>query len=67
MIEIKVKGKGGYSQITISGHANYAANGKDIVCAGISAINHTMILGLKAIAESYPGHVKIEIDDEYGG
>lgn len=67
MINIKVKSSNGYTQITIEGHSGYAANGKDIVCAGVSAISHTAVLGLKAIAETYPGHVMIEIEDDYIG
>lgn len=32
--------------ITIKGHAGYAAHGKDIVCAGVSALAQTMIASL---------------------
>ncbi|MBR5290398.1 MAG: ribosomal-processing cysteine protease Prp [Erysipelotrichaceae bacterium] len=32
--------------ITIKGHAGYAEHGKDIVCAGVSALAQTMISSL---------------------
>jgi uncharacterized protein len=64
MITIKVKAGHGHTSIEIDGHAE----GKDgnIICAGVSAVSHTAILGLNAIAENYPEQVTIEIDDEYG-
>lgn len=34
----------------MSGHANTAPWGEDIVCAAISALTHTLIKGLKEIA-----------------
>ncbi|MDE6477450.1 MAG: ribosomal-processing cysteine protease Prp [Mycoplasmoidaceae bacterium] len=34
MIEVKIK----ENSITVSGHANYAQKGNDIVCAAISTI-----------------------------
>lgn len=63
MIKIKTKKKSGDLYIIVKGHANYAPYGKDIVCSGISAILQTAILGLKAIAEAYPNHVKVEEEE----
>lgn len=40
MIEIKYYPK--YHQITIEGHAGAAPSGEDLVCAGVSAIWHTL-------------------------
>lgn len=34
----------------VKGHANYAENGKDIVCAAVSAITYTTIAGLLNLA-----------------
>lgn len=34
-------------EIEISGHANYAEVGKDIVCAGVTALVQTLIWSLK--------------------
>ena len=53
-------------RIRVSGHANTAPHGSDIVCAAVSAITLTLIRGLKNIAymnlyESVePGNICIE-------
>lgn len=53
-------------RIHVSGHANTAPYGSDIVCAAVSAITLTLIRGLKEIAhmalyESVePGNIRIE-------
>ena len=39
MIEVNVREDG----ITISGHAGFAESGKDIVCAGVSALTQTLV------------------------
>lgn len=44
--------------ITISGHANSAEYGKDIVCASVSSIIYTTINALKKIQEE-----SIEVED----
>ena len=44
--------------ITISGHANSAEYGKDIVCASVSSIIYTTINALKKIKEE-----SIEVED----
>ena len=44
--------------ITISGHANSAEYGKDIVCASVSSIVYTTINALKKIKED-----SIEVED----
>lgn len=59
MITIKAEKKSGLVSIKVEGHANYDEHGKDIVCSAVSAITQTALLGLLAIAESYPDHVKI--------
>lgn len=33
--------------ITVSGHANYAETGKDIVCAGATALTQTLISSME--------------------
>jgi uncharacterized protein YsxB (DUF464 family) len=38
---------GSIARVYSSGHAGYAAQGEDIVCAGISAILQTAVLGLR--------------------
>jgi uncharacterized protein YsxB (DUF464 family) len=64
LIKVQVTVKNGETHISITGHAGYAEHGKDIVCAGVSAVAHSAILGLNAIAEAYPLHVEIEIDQD---
>ena len=47
MIEISVTN----SSVQISGHAGYAAPGKDIVCAAISALGQTLLLSLEELTD----------------
>lgn len=43
MIAVSVRKDG----IKVSGHANYAEDGKDIVCAGVTALTQTLIRSLE--------------------
>lgn len=56
MIKIRVKPNpsGGYKSMEISGHAEYAEYGKDIVCAGVSALVETAVLGLENVVGVKP-------------
>lgn len=62
MIEASVR-KG---EIKISGHANYAVHGSDIVCAGVTALMQTLIKSIKDLTddkieyEISPGRVDIK-------
>ena len=47
MIEIKRHENG----ITVSGHANYAPIGQDIVCAGVSTLVQTLIQSIEDMTE----------------
>jgi len=47
---------------TASGHTNYSAKGQDIVCAAISALTQTAILGLDKVAGINP---TVEVDSGY--
>ena len=42
MIVIKTLQRGNEFKISVQGHAGYAESGKDIVCAGVSAITCTL-------------------------
>lgn len=55
MITVKITD----NSIKIEGHADYAPNGSDIVCAAVSAILQSAQLGIINIAEQYPKHVEI--------
>ena len=47
MISVTVTRKSGLiREITVSGHAEYATHGKDVVCAAVSSITQTALLGL---------------------
>ena len=55
--------------ITIDGHAGYAEAGKDIVCAGVSALAQTLIKSIEDLTSSTiqydidPGRVDIKFKD----
>lgn len=62
MIKINiVRNKLGYIEgFCVLGHANTAPHGHDIVCAGVSALTQTAVIGL----ERYLGHqVSLDIAD----
>lgn len=47
MIVVRVREDG----IAVSGHANYAEVGKDIVCAGVTTLTQTLIKSLNDLTE----------------
>jgi len=50
MIRIRIKGSAGNIEgFMVWGHAGYAPSGADIVCAGVSAVCTTAIIGLVAL------------------
>lgn len=53
-------------QLVVSGHAGYAERGKDIVCAGVSALVYTLIARANRYASVNLADVSIE-DDPDGG
>ena len=65
MIAVSVRKDG----IEISGHAGYAEAGKDIVCAGVTALTQTLIRSLEGLTsdeikyEISPGRVDIHYGD----
>ena len=52
-------------RITVSGHAGYAAAGKDIVCAGVTALTMSLVKSINDLTEDKieyeisPGRVDI--------
>ena len=54
MIEVSVRKDG----ITVSGHAGYAEAGKDVVCAGVTALTQTLI---KSITDLTEDKIKYEV------
>lgn len=65
MIAVSVRKDG----ITVSGHANYAETGKDIVCAGVTALIQTLIKSIGDLTEDKieyeisPGRADIHYGD----
>lgn len=55
MITVKVHEKG----LEVKGHAGTAPCGKDIVCAGVSAVTLTLLRGLEEIANA---DIKVNVD-----
>ena len=53
MIEVRVR----ENRILISGHANYAELGKDIVCAGVSTLAQSLIGSIENLTSD-----KIEVE-----
>lgn len=52
------------STISIKGHADYAEQGKDIVCASVSTVFQLAKMGLLQLAKQYPKHIEVEIMEE---
>lgn len=64
MIKIQVQRdqSGEIRRFTVEGHAGYAEHGRDIVCAAVSAVTQTAILGLKEVLKL---PVVVEMRDGY--
>ena len=63
MIKIQInKTSNKYSSLIVSGHSNYDEHGKDIVCAGVSAI---VIGGINALAINDKNAISYRVDDGY--
>ena len=65
MIAVSVREDG----ITIDGHSGYAEAGKDIVCAGVTALTENLINSIESLTEDIiqyeisPGRVDIHFKD----
>lgn len=62
MITIRARMGDGRTSIEVTGHEEHAAGGR--VCAAVSAITHTALLGLEQVAQQYPDLVSITIIEE---
>ena len=64
MTDIKVTRKNNsIVEVTASGHTGYGESGEDIVCAGISTLIQSALLGLLNVARI---NVKFKVDEETG-
>lgn len=61
MIKISLSSAFPYT-FEIKGHSGYAEEGKDVVCAAVSAVSQTALLGL---LKFFPEGVSYETDDGY--
>lgn len=62
MISIHAQLGDGLTRIEVTGHEEHAEDGR--VCAAVSAIAQTALLGLQAIAEQHPDLVTIDITED---
>lgn len=62
MISIRARLGDGLTRIEVAGHEEHAEDGR--VCAAISAIAQTALLGLQAVAEQHPDLVTIDITED---
>lgn len=63
MVKVKVRRDdwGVITGFSITGHARYAGHGSDIVCAGVSAVAQTAVLGLRQVAG-----IPVQVDEGPG-
>jgi uncharacterized protein YsxB (DUF464 family) len=62
VIEVRARLGDGLISIEVTGHEEHAEGGR--VCAAISAITQTALLGLEQYAEQFPDLVSVEITEE---
>ena len=63
MIKIQInRTNNKYSSLIVSGHSNYDEHGKDIVCAGVSAV---VTGGLNALANENKKIISCRVNDGY--
>lgn len=62
MIRVSARLGDGCTSIEVTGHEGHVLDGR--VCAAVSAITQTALLGLEEIARQHPDLVSIEITQE---
>lgn len=62
MIRIRARLGYGLTSIEVDGHEDHAEDGR--VCAAITAITQTALLGLQQYAQQFPDLVSVEITEE---
>lgn len=62
MIRIRARLGDGSTSIEVTGHEEHAEQGR--VCAAVSAITQTALLGLEQVARQHPDLVSVEITQE---
>ena len=72
-IEVRRDAQGHISGYTVAGHSGYAPEGKDIVCAGVTALAEAAVLWLRQVAGVRPqvemaeGLIRCELPALTGG
>lgn len=62
MIRIRARLGDGRTSIEVDGHEEHTEDGR--VCAAVSAITQTALLGLEQVAQQFPDLVSVEITQE---
>ncbi|MEV0382413.1 ribosomal-processing cysteine protease Prp [Nonomuraea sp. NPDC050643] len=62
MIRIRARLGDGHTSIEVDGHEGHVLDGR--VCAAVSAITQTALLGLEEIARQHPDLMSVEITQE---
>lgn len=62
MIQVRAHLGDGHTRIEVSGHEGHAEDGR--VCAAVTAITQTALLGLQLYAQQHPDLVSVEITEE---
>lgn len=62
MIHVSARFADGVTSIRVSGHEGHVEDGR--VCAAVSAVTSTALLGLQEIARRHPDLVSIEITED---
>lgn len=62
MIYVRARLGAGCTLIEVTGHEEHAEQGR--VCAAVSAITQTALLGLEQVAQQHPDLVSTEITQE---
>jgi hypothetical protein len=62
VIRVRARLGDGHTSIEVDGHEEHAEQGR--VCAAVSAITQTALLGLQLVAEQHPDIVSVEITEK---
>jgi uncharacterized protein YsxB (DUF464 family) len=61
VIVIRAELADGSLRLSVEGHANLAGDGR--VCAAVSAVTQTALLGLEELARQHPGYIDLAIEE----
>ncbi len=64
MISVRARLGDGFTLIEVTGHQGAGDGGSGRVCAAVSAITQTALLGLQQVAEMHPDLVSISIEEQ---